>query len=257
MIVDASTFVGPYPFRELPWHSADALLAAMDQVGIDAAWVGYLPAILHQDPAPGNETLAKALEAHRDRLSPIPVVQPDLPRWEQDLDRAVDDGAPAIRVYPMHAGIDPASPLVQRLVGTAAERGLATVITIRFEDVRQRHQLDASPDFPAAAVRTLARTGEQTRLLVTHASREFVEEVHFGLTKAEADRVLWDVTWLWGPPTDEIAQLLDTVGADRFAFGTSMPLRLPEATIARLDLSDLDPEVRAGIESGNLHQWRL
>jgi hypothetical protein len=89
------------------------------------------------------------------------------------------------------------------------------------------------------------------RLLVTHADRPFVEEVHFGSTPAEAARIWWDICWIWGPPEDHLQILLATVGTARFVLGTGQPLRLPENAGAKLDLLDLSPDNRAAIEGGN------
>jgi predicted TIM-barrel fold metal-dependent hydrolase len=104
-------------------------------------------------------------------------------------------------------------------------------------------------------VRSLARIDDRSRILVTHAGRGFIEEVHFGLTPQEARRVLWDITWLWGPPDNELKALVQSVGAERFAFGTAMPLRIPDAAPAKLDLAGLSPQDRAGIECENLERW--
>jgi predicted TIM-barrel fold metal-dependent hydrolase len=64
--------------------------------------------------------------------------------------------------------------------------------------------------------------------------------------------VWWDVSWVWGPPEDQLATLLGTVGADRFVFGTGQPLRIPEAGVAKLELLELPPQQRAAIESDNI-----
>jgi predicted TIM-barrel fold metal-dependent hydrolase len=101
-------------------------------------------------------------------------------------------------------------------------------------------------------VRALIRSDEDLRLIVTHADRAFIEEVHFGSTPAEARRIWWDISWIWGPPEDHLATLLETVGVERFVFGTGQPLRIPETSVAKLDLLDLPPEQRAQIESGNV-----
>jgi hypothetical protein len=89
------------------------------------------------------------------------------------------------------------------------------------------------------------------RLLVTHADRSFIEEVHFGSTPEEAARIWWDISWVWGPPEDHLQTLLSTIGVGRFVFGTGQPLRLPENSVAKLDLLDLGAEERAAIESKN------
>src|SRR5437762_2375759 len=80
------------------------------------------------------------------------------------------------------------------------------------------------------------------------------EQVLFGSTPAEARRIWWDISWIWGPPEDHLALLLDTIGAERFVFGTGQPLRLPEASVAKLDLLELAPERRAAIESRNVQE---
>ena len=103
----------------------------------------------------------------------------------------------------------------------------------------------------AAAVRALIRSDEDVRLVITHADRAFIEEVHFGSTPEEAARLWWDVSWIWGPPEDHLATLLETIGVQRFVFGTGQPLRLPETSVAKLDLLDLATEQRAAIESEN------
>ncbi|HEY9442007.1 MAG TPA: amidohydrolase family protein, partial [Gemmatimonadales bacterium] len=104
---------------------------------------------------------------------------------------------------------------------------------------------------PAAAVRTLVRSHPELRLIVTHADRPFIEEVHFGSTPTEAARIWWDICWIWGPPEDHLQTLLATIGAARFLFGTGQPLRIPENGVAKLDLLDLSAEDRNAIEAGN------
>jgi hypothetical protein len=89
-------------------------------------------------------------------------------------------------------------------------------------------------------VRALARAGDQVRLVVTAAGREFIEEVHWGLTPKEQRRIVWDFSWVWGPPEDHLARLFRTIGADRFVFGTQWPLRLTQNPRANLDLLPQD-----------------
>jgi hypothetical protein len=255
MTVDVSAFVGPYAFRHLPDSSPEGLLRQMDRLAIDVAWVGHLPSALYRDPAPGTRELLALLSPHRDRLMPVPTIHPGMPRWEDDLREAAAAGAPAVRTYPGLQALPPAGREIQALVAAAADRHLPVVLTVKLEDVRQRHPLDTAPDLPSSAVRALARGHAGARLLVTHADRTFVEEVHFGLTPEEARRVLWEISWIWGPPEDHLALLLETVGADRFTFGTGMPLRIPDGAVAKLDLQT-GPDTRALLTDANLRRWR-
>ncbi len=252
---DACAFVGPFPFRALPHGDVDWMLGQMDRVGIDRAWVGYLAACLHKDPAFANVELFNLVAPHEDRLFAVPTVDPSLPGVTEAVQLAADTGARAMRVYPMHVGIDPAGPVMSTLIDVAASLHLPLILTVRFEDVRQRHPMDVAADLPAAAVRSLARMHSDARILVTQADRAFIEEVHFGLTPEEAGRLLWDISWIWGPPEDHLTHLFETVGVERFTFGTGMPLRIPDASVAKLDLMELSPDLRSRIMGENLEAW--
>ena len=243
-MIDVNTFVGAYPFRHVPHPEAAALLRVLEREQMDGAWVGHLPSAFYRDPVPGNRELFKMLEPHREILRPVPVVRPDWPRWMDSLRAAHDAGAPAVRAYPPQWGLGPHDSSMRELAIAAGELGMAMVLTVRFEDLRQRHGLDVAGDLSAAAVRALARVGERVRLIVTAAGREMIEEVHWGLTTEEQQRVFWDFSWVWGPPEDQLAKLFRTVGSRRFVFGTQWPLRLaqnPRANLALLpdDLRDM------------------
>jgi predicted TIM-barrel fold metal-dependent hydrolase len=253
MIVDVAAFVGPYPFRHLSDASPDWLAAQMDRLGVEEAWIGYLPSFLYRDPAPGNATLLE-LVGHDPRFRPVPAVHPGLPNWKAEL-AVVSRRAPAVRVYPNYWQLDVGGADMGRVVDAVVELELPLLLTVRFEDLRQRHHLDSVPDLSPATVRALVRRNARVRLIVTHADRAFIEEVHFGLTPTEAARVRWDFSWIWGPPEDHLRHLVDTLGADRFLFGSGMPLRIPDAVIAKLDLLDLSADERSAIEQRNAREW--
>jgi predicted TIM-barrel fold metal-dependent hydrolase len=255
MTVDVSTFVGGFPFRSLR-GDADHLVAELDRVGVQQAWVGHLPSFLYRDPAAGTSELVRLIEPHASRLLPVPTVHPALPGWEEDLNHALELGAPAVRVYPNYQGLEPSGGAMRVWAAAVAALDLPVVLTVRFEDLRQRHPLDVAGDLPAATVRAVVRSDPNIKVLVTNADRGVVEETHYGLTPDEAKRVLWDIAWLWGPPEDHLMHLLETVGPDRFTFGTGMPLRIPDAAVAKLDLLELTSQRRAALMGGNLATWQ-
>ena len=235
-MIDCAAYVGAFPFRELPHPEPDVLVRVLQREGLSGAWVGYLPAPWQRDPIAANDALFALLAPHRAVLSPAPVVRPDWPRWEHTLRDVVEQGASAIRAYPMHWGMGPHDPSMRALALACGALGVPLVLTVRFEDLRQRSALDVAGDLSAAHVRTLARAGEQVRLVVTGAGREVLEETHWSLTPDEQRRVFWDFAWVWGPPEDHFAHLVRTIGAERFVYGTHWPLRLTQNVRANLDL---------------------
>ncbi|HEX7336745.1 MAG TPA: amidohydrolase family protein [Gemmatimonadales bacterium] len=250
MRIDVNAFVGAYPYRRVPGTSPDALLRAMDRVKVDQAWVTHLPGIFWRDPAAGNSWLHEAT-ATQDRLLPVPAVHPGLDGWESVLREAKGARVPAVRCDPTYYGLDPTGAEMVALARACGSASVPLLLAVRLEDGRQRHPNDRAAELPPWAVRTLIRSDPRLRLVVTHADRGFVEEVHFGSTPEESSRIWWDICWIWGPPEDHLETLLRTIGVERFVFGTGQPLRLPETSVAKLDLLDLSAEQRVAIESGN------
>lgn len=240
LLIDVNTYIGGYPFRHVPHPEPEALVKVMAREGIARAWVGHLPSAFHRDPTGGNAELFARLAPFTGQLAPVPAVRPDWPEWEATLDDCLTRGAVAVRAYPQLWGLSAGDQALRTLAMRCAQRRCPLILTARFEDVRQRHLLDIAPDLSAAHIRELARAGTGAALVVTAASRELIEEVHWGLTSAERARVFWDISWLWGPPSDECSHLFRTVGASRFLFGTMWPLRLAQHARANLELAETD-----------------
>ena len=255
MRIDVNAFLGRYAFRKVPGGSPASLLETMDRIGIDRAWLSNLSAILWKDPTEGNSVVYLAA-AQQSRFRPVPAVHPALPNWKSVLEEALQREAPCVRADPSFYGVDPAGTEMRSLAIACGELGLPLMMAVRLEDGRQRHPHDQARELTPADLRALVRTDPRVRLIVTHADREFIEQVHFGSTPQEAARILWDICWIWGPPEDHLALLLRTVGLERFTFGTGMPLRLPENSVAKLDLLEMEPKDRALIEWGNLQAFR-
>lgn len=239
--VDTNTHIGAYPWRAVPHPEPAVLARVLEREGIASAWVGHLPSAFWRDPTPGNAELYAALASFA-QLRPAPCIRPDWPGWERAVHDAVAHNAPALRAYPTLWGMAPGDAALTALAGVCAESGRALVLSVRFEDVRQRHPLDVASDLSAAHVRALARE-TRAALVVVNAGREFVEEVAWALTAEERARVWFDFSWVWGPPEDHFATLLRTLGPERFVYGTGWPLRLTQNARANLDL--LPPDLHA------------
>jgi len=254
--IDCNTFIGGYPFRHLPHPDPEVLVRVLAREGIAAAWVGHLPSAFHRDPTAGNAELVRALRPYAPILRPAPVVRPDWPGWREALDRLVAEGAPAIRAYPQLWGMAAGDARLGELAEECGRARCALLLTVRFEDLRQRHPLDVAADLSAAHVRELVRDlatrGVPGRVVVTAAGREFVDEVHWGLTPAERALVYFDFSWIWGPPADELALLFRTIGSARFVYGTMWPLRLTQGARANLALL---PDACAGMPLADLAEW--
>jgi hypothetical protein len=116
--------------------------------------------------------------------------------------------------------------------------------------------MDTVGDLTPATIRAVARASRRCRIVVLGAGRGTIEEVHWGLTPDEQSRLWWDISWVWGPPEDDLAHLVRSIGASRLMYGTGWPLRLtqtPRANLALLpaDLSGARLASAHGLLDGN------
>ena len=241
--VDVNALIGPYPFRYVPHPDPEVLVRVLEREGLRGAWVGHLPSAFYRDPAAGNAALFTALAPHRAVLHPAACVRPDWPRWERALREVVEQGSVAIRAYPPQWGMGAQDRSLQALASACGEIGSILLLTVRFEDGRQRSGIDVAGDLDAATIRAVVRSARTTRVVVTAAGRELIEQVHWGLTPDERARLWWDISWIWGPPEDHLAHLVRTIGSERFVYGTHWPMRLTQTPRANLDL--LPDDLRA------------
>lgn len=242
--VDVSAWIGAYPFRDIPHPDPEVLVRVLARERVRAAWVGWLPSAWHRDPAEGNRRLLEALAPHRAVLIPAVAVRPDWPHWERELSLGLTAGAASVRCYPAQWGLGAGHPTLTRLAGACAEGGVALHVTVRVEDLRQRHSMDTAGDVPAATIRALARAGTGCRLVVSGAGREYMEEIWWGLTEEERALVHFDFGWMWGPPEDHFAALIRVIGHAPFVYGSQWPLRLVQQSRALLSL--LPPDQTRG-----------
>jgi len=252
MVIDVNAWIGHYPFRNVGAGPLE-LVARMDEVGIDVAWVSHLAAVYWRDPTAGNPRLYSLTERHGS-LRPVPAIHPGLPNWRSELEQARDRGVTAVRADPTFYGLAAAGPEMLALVDRVGDAGLPLLLAVKLEDGRQRHPNDAAPELDPASVRKLLRGSGAARLIVTGADRDFIVQVHYGSTDAEAGRMLWDISAVWGPPENHLTHLVATIGPERFCFGSGMPLKLAETPVARLDLAGFGAGVRRALESGNVER---
>ncbi len=253
--IDVNAWIGSYPYRRIAGGSAEFLEVEMRRNGIERAWVSNLAAVFWRNPTEGNAELYRIAEQH-EPLEAVPAVHPGLADWETVLIEAKARAVPAIRVDPLFYGISPTDPAVVAVLRRAGQLGLPVMMAVKLEDGRQRHPHDGSSELSPAHLRALIRSDPTVRLVITHADRDCIEQVVFGATPEEADRILWDVSCVWGPPIDDLAHLVAAIGARRFCFGTGLPLRIAESAVARLDLLELTPEERIFIERGNIERFQ-
>ncbi len=214
--LDVNTCIGPYPFRHVPHPDPDVLVRVLDREGLDARLGGTPPVGVPSRSVAGQRGAVLGLAPHRDRLLPGAGGSSRLARMARTSCSAPRRGRPGdAGVSARMWGLPPGDRAMAELAAGCAQRRRASLLlTVRFEDLRQRHPLDVAGDLPGGHD---ARAGTRRHGGAARGGcggpRSSIEEVHWGLTAAERDLVLWDISWIWGPPEDDFAHLLRAIGA--------------------------------------------
>ena len=247
-LIDVNASLGNWPFRRLQDNTPDRLLARMDANGIRQAWVASFDGVLNREPKTANLDLVSSVQAHRDRLMPFAVVNPNFPTWERDVALYLDElGMAGVRSYPNYHGYGLDAACFRELLACAGERRVPIQVAVRVADERMHHPLVKTPavrlaglsqqlqDPPAAAV-----------ILLNLQQSELAAAAE--ITKAH-ERVFVEISHV--EIMGGVGLLLDRLPEGQVLFGTHAPLLYPESAVLKLHEADLTDEQRQRIGSGN------
>jgi predicted TIM-barrel fold metal-dependent hydrolase len=268
-IAEANAYVGKSVFRQLDC-SPGALVAYMDEKGVDRAVVSSLQAVTYRNVQPANEELAAAVDGHKDRLVPVATVNPSYPAWREDLEACIEElGMEGVRLLPGYHAYDLDDPAVVDCLDYCAERDVPVFLAAALEDQRQRHP---ATDLPGVAKDRYDDEQVENLLSLLHAASEtdvviadawsHVWEVNRSIT-THRDRVylrqrersgatyfVLDDLWMWY--ADQSRRIVDEIGPDRLVCGAQLPHKYFESYHGHLEHLPLDEAEKRRIRSENL-----
>jgi len=239
-IVDASSFVGQWPFRPSWLAQPEAIVGAAHEGRISACLVAPVAALLLDDPSATNEALYR-IAARWDELRPVAMWNPSMPGCEAVIADAKAAAAPAVKLAPAYHHYAPDPEALAPALDALEESGMVACIQLRVEDARQmRFQV---PDIAMAEALALAAARPGIRWVMCGAR---TVEIQAGAEQAARDGNVWFE--LSG--TDGLAcveHLAAKVRPDRLLFATHMPFYYPEANHLKFVEADLADDVREAI----------
>jgi uncharacterized protein len=255
MLIDTNAYLGPYAFRQLRHNTPDGLLRLMDSRGIDRALVSSAAAITYRNAQSGNEELAAAVRAHRDRLIPLAVLNPSYAGWQDDLKIChAEFGMQGLRLYPKWHNYELAQRCCLELVHAATALGMVISIPVRAEDSRQRSWLVNVPDVPLAEIAGLVKACPRARFILLNGAGYAASPLGQKAGGLPANYLI-EISRLSALLANEIGQLVSHLGADRLVFGTGMPFTYPDPALLKLDVLDAPAEVKEQIRWKNAAAW--
>jgi len=276
-VVDASAYVGNFPWRPLD-SSAAEVVETMDREGVDRAVVSSLDAVFYRNPHAGNRELAAEIEGledgNGDRLIPFATIDPTYPRWEADLAECVEDlGMRGVRLFPLHHDYPVDHPAVVDLMDACAEYDVPVMFVAMLEDKRQHHpnwelrdddltgNKNWSRDHAEALVDVL-RDSPEVDVVVANAWTT-AEDVVRGATEVHPDGVRLDNAVRSGETLfvlDDLymyfpyqgAEIAETVGPDRLVTGPRIPLLNVQSHYVYTETLPVSEDEREGVRSENV-----
>ncbi len=251
MILDVNAYLGHFAFRHLRQNTPDSLLRLMDEHNIERAMVSSISAVTYRNPQPANEALGAGVQAHRDRLIPLAVVNPAYAGWRDDLKTCHEQfGMTGVRLYPKWHHYDLGDACASELIQAATERGMLLSIPLRVEDYRQRSWLVDVPDVPHGEIAAAVRAHPQARFVLVNGAG--FSRSPLGRADNDLPPNYWiEISRLRALITNEIGQLIRNLGPERLVFGSGMPLKYPDPALLKIEVLDASQEVKNRILGSN------
>lgn len=252
MIVDFCATIGDWPTYALPHATPGGVLHLMDRAGIDAAFVSLTGAMLRFDTQVANQQLASMVEGQRARLWPVGTLDPTLPIWRADLDRAIHEWHFAgIRLHPNYGDYALTDPSVIACAHALADVNLPLFIALHVDEERFQHPALRVPPVAIAQIEALIAASPQTTIVLNNFKAEQAQSLL--QSNLLLDNVYFDINAM-DMPFDGLTTLVKTCGASRLLFGSQMPFLYPEAAQLVLAYANLTATDVAAIQSTNWQQ---
>lgn len=245
-IVDTNVSLFRWPFRRLPLDDVDLLIKKYRLLGIAQAWAGSFEGVLHRDIASVNQRLADTCQRYPE-LVPIGSINPELPGWQHDLRRCVEQHSmPGIRLHPNYHGYTLDDPRFAQMLKQATDAGLFVQLAVTIEDTRTQHPQLQLPDVNLDPLAEIVHGVPNARVQILNdrprsavpASLAKTPGVYFDTARVES--------------TDGIPKLVDSLQSGRVLFGTHAPFLIPEAALIRVHESGrLDEAALQAVYAGN------
>ena len=223
MLIDINANIGHWPFQQMKINTCKELLGRMDEFGVDLSVVSNMNGIFYKNTQASNEELHEELiseKRFRNRFIPFAIINPMYACWKHDLKTCIDKmGMKGIRLYPVYHDYELLDHSCIELVKIARDRGLIVAFHLRMFDPRgPRHWMDTKIQWKLSDVIPIIKEVPDARYFILNSGvidLNDVEKIFFGRSDILVDT---------SGRISNLGALLESYGADKFAFGTHSPV---------------------------------
>lgn len=248
MTIDVNASLGHWPFRKLSHNTAKGMVELMDGNGVTRAWVAMMDAIFYKDVQVANRDLAEAVKGFEDRLTPVAVINPNFPAWEEDLAECVERlGMKVVRLYPNYHDYALSDGCFSALMAKASGYGLIVCIAVRASDERMHHWRVKVPATSPKPLGKIAAAHPRTPIIACNVSQGDLGGVEGGI--APHANIFVEISHIEG--VNGVGELAAQIGAGHVLFGSHAPYLYLKSAVLKMQEADLSEGDRAAIFSGN------
>lgn len=263
MLLDINAYVGHWPFQQFRYNTCEKLLDRMNKYGVDISVISNLNGIFYKNTQSANEELYDEIKCDKrfsDRFIPFAVINPRYAGWKEDFDLCINKmGMKGIRVYPKYHNYKISDPALIELVKLARDRNVPVAFNVRMVDSRGTSWLDIPfiygspvPEWTLKDIVPIIKEVPDARYIILNVTMFNFQEV----SKEDAavfknSNTVFDTS---GRAIKVISELFETVGKEKFAFGTHSPIFDYLTGLLRIESlrdSEADEVTKELLRSGN------
>lgn len=219
--------------------------------GVTEAWASSLDGVLQRDISGINARTAETCAQHA-VFKPIGVINPVLPRWQDDIERcATQHHMRGIRLHPNYHGYSLDDPRIVELLKLATSRKLFVQIVCAMEDERTQHPKMQVPVVDISPLPKALTAAPGTKLMLMNWPRLSGGKLTMSLFKDTP--VMFDISLLEG--IAGIEGLLEELPLERLVFGSYAPVFYFEAAKLKLQESALNDRQLNAITHENVARF--
>jgi predicted TIM-barrel fold metal-dependent hydrolase len=258
MLVDTNAYIGHWPFRQVKNNTCATRLQLMDEFGVDVSVISNLNGVFYKNTQSANDELYAEMKSNKrfsDRFVPFAVINPIYGGWRDDFKEAVEKmGMKGIRLHPKYHNYDVTDPACVELVKMARDKGLPVAFSIRMVDRRVSSWMDLLEEWTLKDVIPIIKAVPDAKYLILNVANgaQLDEE---GVQVFKKANIVMDTS---GRQFENLGQLLNTFGKDKFAFGTHSPIYDYRTGLLRIEAlrpNEADEKTKDLMRSGNIKRF--
>lgn len=248
MFIDISTYVGHWPFRELPNNTLEGLDQLAQNNEITHMVVSNIEGFFYKDVYQANLSLLKQWKAYSGKTEflPLAIINPTYPEWERDAREMISLGFMGFEIAPFYhfysfKAVLPYDDYVtvhyaKQVLDLAEELDVPVRVCTSVENFRARSNYERYDNPTGEDINALLRANPNTHLMITSfnpsaADAELIRKrpnTYFDLTAISAGALCSDVA----------KNAANLVAPNQLCYGSLAPFQYMEPTLIALEYED-------------------